>query len=218
MSPKDYGIDIVTEIGGINTYEAATGLFEKKMDAENLSKIRHIKNKEINIRIANAIAMCDPEKIFVNTGSEADKQTIRDLSIEKGEEAQLPMDKHTIHYDLKDEQGRIIDRTYYIVDEGETISSLANKKIRSEALIDVRDKMTGIMRNMTMIIGFYMRGPVGSPGSNPAMEITSSLYVSHSAELLYRNAFFDFDKEVERLGHYYTNIHSEGLNRLEDCT
>ena len=216
MSPKDYGIDIVTEIGGINTYEAATGLFEKKMDAENLSKIRHIKNKEINIRIANAIAMCDPEKIFVNTGSEADKQTIRDLSIEKGEEAQLPMDKHTIHYDLKDEQGRIIDRTYYIVDEGEAISSLANKKIRSEALIDVRDKMTGIMRNMTMIIGFYMRGPVGSPGSNPAMEITSSLYVSHSAELLYRNTFFDFDKEVERLGHYYTNIHSEGLNRLED--
>ena len=45
--------------------------------------------------------------------------------------------------------------------------------------------MTGIMRGKEMVVGFYMRGPVGSPVSNPAMEITSSAYVSHSAEILY---------------------------------
>ncbi|MBW1749031.1 MAG: phosphoenolpyruvate carboxykinase (GTP), partial [Deltaproteobacteria bacterium] len=114
------------------------------------------------------------------------------------------------------EQGRIIDRTYYISNEGEDISSLANKMDRAKALIDIRDKMTGIMRGKTMIIGFYMRGPIGSPASNPALEITSSGYVSHSAEILYRNAFSNFDKEVDRRGHFYTNIHSEGLNRPED--
>ena len=76
--------------------------------------------------------------------------------------------------------------------------------------------MSGIMHGKTIIIGFYMRGPVGSFASNPALEITSSAYVSHSAEILYRNAFADFDKEVDRLGHFYTNIHSEGLNRPED--
>jgi phosphoenolpyruvate carboxykinase (GTP) len=57
---------------------------------------------------------------------------------------------------------------------------------------------------------------VGAQASNPAIEITSSTYVSHSAELLYRNIFSDFEKEVERAGHFYTNIHSEGLNRPED--
>ena len=47
-----------------------------------------------------------------------------------------------------------------------------------------------------MIVGFYMRGPAGAPVSNPALEITSSAYVSHSAELLYRNAFNQFNREV----------------------
>jgi phosphoenolpyruvate carboxykinase (GTP) len=57
---------------------------------------------------------------------------------------------------------------------------------------------------------------VGAPASNPAIEITSSAYVSHSAEILYRNTYADFEREAEKLGHFYTNIHSEGLNRPED--
>jgi phosphoenolpyruvate carboxykinase (GTP) len=216
MLQKKKGIDIVTEIGGIKTFEAAMKLFENKLDPTSLSRIQKITHSEVVIKIANAIAMCEPEAVFINTGSEKDKQHIREMSINKGEEVKLPMDKHTIHYDLKYEQGRIIDRTFYITNPGEHVSSLANKMDRAEALIDIRDKMTGIMYGKTMIVGFYMRGPVGAPASNPALEITSSTYVSHSAEILYRNTFSDFDKEVDRLGHFFTNIHSEGLNRLED--
>ena len=216
MLEKKKGIDIVTEIGGITTYEAAIKLFKDKLDKENLSRIQKIKHSEVVLKIANAAAMCEPEAVFINTGSEADKQYIRKMALKKGEEAKLPMDKHTIHYDLKDEQGRIIDRTFYITNQGEDVSSLANKMDRTKALMDIRDKMTGIMHGKTMIVGFYMRGPIGAPASNPALEITSSTYVCHSAEILYRNAYSDFDKEVDRLGHFYTNIHSEGLNRPED--
>ena len=216
MLEKKKGIDIVAEIGGITTYEAAIKLFKDKLDEENLSRIQKIKHSEVVLKIANAVAMCGPEAIFINTGSEADRQYIREMALKKGEEAKLPMDKHTIHYDLKNEQGRIIDRTFYITNQGEDVSSLANKMDRAKALMDIREKMTGIMHGKTMIVGFYLRGPIGAPASNPALEITSSAYVCHSAEILYRNAFSDFDKEVDRLGHFYTNIHSEGLNRPED--
>ena len=216
MFQKKKGIDIVVHIGGITTFEAAMRLFENRLDEKNLSRIQQIKNPEVAVKIANSIAMCEPETVFINTGSESDKAYIRELALKNGEEANLPMDGHTIHFDLKDEQGRIIDRTYYISNEGEDISSLANKMDRAKALIDIRDKMTGIMRGKTMIVGFYMRGPIGSPASNPALEITSSGYVSHSAEILYRNAFSNFDKEVDRRGHFYTNLHSEGRNRPED--
>ena len=216
MFQKKKRIDLIVHIGGITTFEEANRFFENRLDEKNLSRIQQIKNPEIAVKIVNSIAMCEPETVFVNTGSESDKAYIRELAVKNGEEAKLPMDGHTIHFDLKDEQGRIVDRTYYISNEGEDISSLANKMDRAKALIDIRDKMTGIMRGKTMIVGFYMRGPVGSPASNPALEITSSAYVSHSAEILYRNAFPDFDKEVDRLGHFYTNIHSEGLNRPED--
>jgi len=216
MFQKKKGIDIAVDIGGITTFEAAMRLFEKRLDEKNLSRIKEIKHSEIAVKIANSIAMCEPETVFINTGSEPDKAFIREMALKNGEEANLPMDGHTIHFDLKDEQGRIIDRTYYISNEGEDISSLANKMDRTKALIDIRDKMAGIMRGKTMIVGFYMRGPIGSPASNPALEITSSAYVSHSAEILYRNAFSVFDKEVDRRGHFYTNIHSEGRNRPED--
>jgi phosphoenolpyruvate carboxykinase (GTP) len=216
MFQKNEGIDIVVEIGGITTFQKAMQLFANKLDETNLSRIKKITHPEVVIKIANSIAMCKPDAVFINTGSDSDKANIKEMALQNKEEEKLPMPDHTIHFDLKDEQGRIIDRTFYIANEGEDISSLANKMDRSKALIDIRDKMTGIMQGKTMIVGFYSRGPVGSPASNPALEITSSAYVTHSAEILYRNAFSDFDDEVDRLGHFYTNIHSEGRNRPED--
>jgi phosphoenolpyruvate carboxykinase (GTP) len=216
MLQKNKGIDIIVEIGGLKEYQAAARYLESVLTAEHLSRIQKIKNTEVIIKIANAIAMCEPDDIFVNTGSEKDRQFIRELALKKGEEAPLAMSRHTIHFDLPEEQGRIIDRTYYIANKDEEISSLANRMDRMDALAEVRDKMVQIMKGKTMIIGFYVRGPIGSPVSNPALEITSSTYVSHSAEILYRNAYRAFDQEVERSGHFFVNVHSEGHNRPED--
>ena len=216
MVIKNQGIDIALEIGGMSTLEMARSLFEKKMDAANLSKIMKIQNVAALLKIANAISMCEPDAVFVNTGSEQDRQFVRKLALQKGEETLLAMENHTMHFDLKEEQGRILDRTFYIANEGDLVSSLANKMLRQDAFRDIREKMVGIMRGKVMMVGFYIRGPAGSPVSNPALEITSSAYVTHSAELLYRNVYARFDEEVDRLGHFYTNIHSEGLNRSED--
>ena len=216
MLQKNKGIDIIVEIGGLKEYQTAAKYLESVLTDEHLARIQKIKNTEVIIKIANAIAMCEPDDIYVNTGSEKDRQFIRELALEKGEEAPLAMSRHTIHFDLPEEQGRIIDRTYYIANEDEEISSLANRMDRVDAIAEVRDKMVRIMKGKTMIIGFYVRGPIGSPVSNPALEITSSAYVSHSAEILYRNAYLSFDQEVDRSGHFFVNVHSEGLNRPED--
>jgi phosphoenolpyruvate carboxykinase (GTP) len=216
MGPHKDCVDIVTELGGIKDIDAAQQVIKAKLDASNLDKLQRIQNQDVLKKIANAIALCEPDAVFIDTGSEEDRQFIRALSLKKGEESTLPMQGHTIHFDLKEEQGRIIDRTYYLYNEGEEVNSLALKKDRAEGLEDVRDKMTGIMRGKIMMIGFFMRGPVGAPASNPAVEISSSTYVFHSADILYRNVYAAFDEEVKKLGHFYTNIHSEGLNRPED--
>ena len=134
MLKKNEGTDIVKELGGIQNVEQAQALFENRLDNEHLSRIRTLTHPEILIKIANAIAMCDPARVYVNTGSEADRQFIRQLALNKCEEAVLPMEGHTIHYDLKEEQGRIIDRTFYIANPEEKISSLANKKLRDDAI------------------------------------------------------------------------------------
>ncbi len=216
MLQKKKGVDIVQQIGEIYDVGEAKRLFEKELTAEHLERLKRIRQPEVIVKIANAIAMCKPDSVYVNTGSEADKQYIRDLAIKNGEETALLMENHTIHFDLKEEQGRIIDRTFYIINKGEDISSLARSMERSEAMEGIREKMSGIMEGQVMMIGFYMRGPIGAPVSNPALEISSSAYVLHAAELLYRNAYTRFDQEVERLKHFYANIHSQGLNRPED--
>lgn len=216
MLIKNEGVHIVRKLGGVETIEAAEKIFQERMDSKHLTRIKKLRNPDILLEIANSIIMCNPDSVYINTGSDEDRAFIRKMSLDKKEEEALSMEGHTIHFDLKEEQGRIVDRTYYIANEGEQISSLANKILRDDALKEIQNKMGGIMQGKTMIVGLYMRGPAGAPAANPAMEITSSTYVAHSAEILYRNAFSDFEQQVERLGHFYTNIHSEGLNRAED--
>ncbi|MGM0451724.1 MAG: phosphoenolpyruvate carboxykinase (GTP) [Thermodesulfobacteriota bacterium] len=216
MFELNKGEDILKTIGGITEAAEAAKLFEKTMVKPHLLRMESIENADVRVKIANAIAICRPERVYVNTASEEDLRFIRALAIENGEEQTLPMPGHTVHFDLPEEQGRIVDRTYYIVNPGEQISSLARGVDREQAAKDIRGKMAGIMEGRTMIIGFYLRGPNGSPVSNPAVEITSSAYVSHGAELLYCNAFYRFNEEVRRNGHFFINLHSQGENRPED--
>ena len=210
------GVDILSTVGGVNSIEDAKKLFADKLDSTNLDRLSRISNEEALLKIANAIAMCHPDKVMVLTGSEEDKEFVRKHSIEKGEEAPLAIDGHTIHFDLPEDQGRLVKQTFFIVNEDEKISSMAKREIRNESHAYIEKHMTGIMTGKIMFVGFYSRGPVGAKAAIPAIEISSSTYVLHSAELLYRNCYADFDAEVVRRGEFFTNVHAEGLNRPED--
>ncbi len=210
------GVDILTEIGGINTRDQADALFRARCDRETIRKLDGIKNEKALLKIANAISMTDPDHVFVNTGSAEDRRRVRIMSLAKGEERPVAMKDHTVHFDLPHEQARIIDRTYYIVNEGEKTSVLAQSILRDEALDYLNTYMTGIGQGKTLLIGFFSRGPIGAKAAIPALEITTSTYVMHSADILYRHVYRHFDEEAERAGLFFTNVHSEGPNRPED--
>lgn len=212
------GQDILSEIGLIKTLNEAKKVFTRNLSITNSKKLSKITNKDVLLKIANAISMCKPKEVFIHTGTKEDITWIKNYSIEKGEEQPLPMKNHTIHFDLPEDQGRLVNQTFYIVNKDEKLSPLSKGVKRIEAYTYVKEHMTGIMSDKTMIIGFYSRGPLGAKGSTPAIEITSSTYVIHSADILYRNIFQDFDKEVDRKGIFFTNLHSEGPNRSEDIS
>ena len=210
------GDEILAVVGGIANISEAREVFANQLDAINQKKLVLITNDEALIKIANAIAMCRPDHVFVNTGSPDDVQWIREYSLKKGEERELAKKHHTIHFDLPEDQARLVNQTYYIVNPGEKMSSLAKTVPRSEAIDYVKKFMPGIMVGKTLIVGFYSRGPVGAEAAIPAIEISSSGYVLHSAELLYRNCYKDFNAEVKRAGLFFTNVHSEGDNTPAD--
>ena len=218
MLELNKGVDILSEVGGIRTAEEARSVLAASIDASNREKIARISTAGALIKIANAAAMCAPDRVFVIGSSPDDVAACRRISLETGEECPLDMKDHTIHFDLPEDQGRMVDQTYYIANEGEEVSVLAKKMLRAEALDYVRATMTGIMRGKTMLVGFYSRGPMGAQASVPALMISSSAYVLHSANILYRNVFEDFDSEVERAGVFFTNLHSQGSGKSEDIS
>src|SRR6056297_1810708 len=155
MLELEKGYDILQKLGGIETIEQARGLFKEKVNAENQAKLEKIKTEEALIKIANAIAVGDPSEVFVNNGSDADKEKIRRFSIEKGEEKSLAKDGHTIHFDLPEEQARIVDRTYYITNPGEDVSVLSKNTLRDDAYEYLEKYFKGIMQGKRLLVGFF---------------------------------------------------------------
>ncbi len=207
------GEDILTATGGVTEITRAREIFATKLDRENLEKLSKIKTEEVLLKIANTIVLCRPDSVFINTGSEQDLHRIRKHALAKKEEYRLAKQGHTIHFDLPEDQARLVKQTFYIVNDDDTMNSLAKSIPRNEAKEYIETAMPGIMEGMTLIVGFYSRGPVGAEATIPAVEMSSSAYVLHSAEILYRNCFADFDAEVQRTkGIFFTNIHSEGEN------
>jgi len=210
------GAEILETVGAIASLTEAKKIIEANLDQTNLDKLSPIANSDALIKIANSIVVCKPDAVFINSGSPADVDWIRQHSLAKGEEKKLTKDGHTIHFDLPQDQARLVNQTFYIINDGERLSSLAKSLRRDDAIDYVHNYMDGIMKGMTMMIGFYSRGPAGAEAAVPAIEISSSAYVMHSAELLYRNCYDKFDLEADRVGIFFTNLHSEGKNRPED--
>ncbi|MGO9310311.1 MAG: phosphoenolpyruvate carboxykinase (GTP) [Spirochaetia bacterium] len=210
------GIDILVEVGGVGSLAEARKVFRASLDAANLAKIESVANPDALVRIANAISMCAPAEVFIVSGSAEDVAACRERSLATGEECPLAMKDHTLHFDLPEDQGRMVDQTYYIANEDEEVSSLAKKMLRAEALSYVRENMSGIMKGKTLYVGFYNRGPIGAQAAIPGLMISSSAYVLHSANILYPNVYARFDAEVRRAGVFFTNVHSQGTNRSED--
>ena len=83
------GDDILAAVGGVVNIVDAKKIIDAKLDAANKEKIADIENEEALLKIANAVSMCKPESVFIDTGSEADIQWIREHSLKKGEEKKL---------------------------------------------------------------------------------------------------------------------------------
>ena len=99
------------------------------------------------LKVANAIAMCEPEAVYIHTGSEEDRAFVRQMSLKKGEEKALAIAHHTIHFDLPEDQGRMVNQTLYIANEGEQLSSLAKKELREKSHAYMDEHMRGISYN-----------------------------------------------------------------------
>ena len=179
----------------------------------NQEKLKNLNNKHIIAKVKGAIKLCKPAKVTVITDSKEDINYVRELALTVGEEKELKMEGHTIHFDGYYDQGRDKSHTKYLlsqdVDWGLGVSYIEKDK----GLKEVYSFLDGSMAGKEMLVRFFSLGPTNSIFSLKALQITDSAYVAHSEDLLYRQGYEEF-KKLNGSSDFFFFLHSAG--RLEN--
>ncbi len=158
------------------------------------------------------IRLCEPDSVFVRTDSKEDAEYIRRRALELGEEKALKIEGHTVHFDGMKDQARDKANTKFLVGPNVSLGSSLNTIDREEGVKEIKEILKGSMRGKEAYVLFMGLGPVSSPFSLYAVQITDSAYVAHSEDILYRPAYEAF-KEA-RPKKFFRFVHSVG--RLDE--
>ena len=184
-------------------------ILEKYLTPVGLAKLLAIPNQDVHRFVARAVDLCEPMKVFVCTDAKEDIEYIRRTAIARGEETELAIETHSVHFDGFFDQARDKAKTRYLVPKGESIGQYVEQQDREEGLAHIANRMKGSMHNKKAVIRFFCLGPLDSEFSIPCVQITDSFYVAHSEDLLYRSGYEYFkrlppDKEI------FWMLHSSG--------
>lgn len=188
---------------------ASTNLIETKCSAENFSKITALHNQKLTDFIAEYIAICNPQSVYVCNGSKEDREYIRKKAVETGEEIKLSINNHTMHFDGYNDQARDKANTKYLLAKGTSLGEALNTIDKQAGLEEMRSLLKNIMLGGEMYVLFFCLGPVNSEFSIPCVQITDSSYVAHSEYILYRSGYEQF-KNIDGSGDFFRYVHSAG--------
>lgn len=183
------------------------------LNDENRKKLEALNNEHVVEVVEKAIERCKPERVSVITDKPEDIEYVRQLAIKNGEEKELDMEGHTIHFDGFHDQARDKEHTKYLLTGDENFELDINSIDRDEGLEEVLSFLEGSMEGKEMLVRFFSLGPNKSMFSLPALQITDSSYVAHSEDILYRQGYEDF-KRLNGSDEFFYFLHSAG--RLEN--
>jgi phosphoenolpyruvate carboxykinase (GTP) len=179
------------------------------MDDDSLARLRALKNPHVEEQVTRFLELCKPRKATVITDAAEDIAYVRQLAIDLGEETPLEMKGHTIHYDGYYDQARDKGNTRVLLEPGMKMSKGINTIDREEGLKEVLGIMDGSMKGKECLIRFFSLGPTDSRFTQCALQLTDSIYVAHSEDILYRVGYEQF-KKLNGSDDFSTFIHSAG--------
>ena len=148
-----------------------------------------IQNKQVTDWVAECAAMTKPKEIVWIDGSEAQLDAIRALAVETGEMIKLNDEKlpgcYYYRTDPKD-VARDEKRTVICTTEEKDAGPTNNWVQKDEMYAKMRELFDGSMEGRTMYVIPYSMGVVGSPFSKIGIEITDSIYVVLSMNIMTR--------------------------------
>ena len=188
-----------------------------KISADDKAKLDALANPKVWDIVREAAELMKPDEVMVFDDSPEDVARVRQLAIDFSEEKELALDGHTIHYDGYFDQARDKAHTATLLPAGQTLSRGLNVVEREAGLREILTFMDGAMRGKVMIVRFFCLGPSNSRFSISALQITDSLYVAHSEDILYRQGYEEFKRLSDKNNFFYF-WHSAGELDERNCT
>jgi phosphoenolpyruvate carboxykinase (GTP) len=184
-------------------------MLQQKLGEKGFIALQAIGNPYLEDFVAQYVSLCNPDRVYLSTGSPADRLRIKQTALQNGEERALETEGHTLHFDNPADQGRDKKNTGILVRTGETLDPSIETKERQPALQDIRAILTSIMKGKEAFLCFFCLGPTGSDFAIPCVQLTDSSYVAHCENLLYRQGYEEFCRQGSK-SRFFKFVHSQG--------
>lgn len=176
----------------------ALSILQSKMDEASFQKLRALNNRDVEAFLAEAVELCEPDRVWVGDDSDEDIAYCRQLALDEKEELPLAIPGHTVHFDGYYDQARRKDVTKYLVPKGAHLDPKLDQIDRDEGLKEMQDLQRGAYRGRTMLVRFFCLGSTNTVFAIPCLQITDSAYVCHSEDMLYRPGYEEFKRQSAR--------------------
>jgi len=184
-------------------------ILKTKLRKKDYNKLIRIDNPKLHEFIAKYIELCNPDKVYLSSGSPSDIKYIREAAIKNGEESKLAMKGHTIHFDNYYDQARDKEHTCILIPKGVSLNSSIRTKDRDDGLKDINEILKDIMKGKELFVCFYCLGPANSKFSISCVQLTDSSFVAHNENILYDQGYDEFIR-LGNSNHFFKFVHSQG--------
>lgn len=172
--------------------------------------MNYLKNQKLNKFISRAEKLCKPEKVVWIDGSKELYDTLLAEAVSTGEMIPLNDEKLPgcfLHRSAVNDVARVEGRTFICCDKQEDAGPTNNWMQPEKAYSMLEGIFDGCMKGRTMYVIPYSMGKVGSPFAKIGIEITDSLYVVFSMNIMTRVGSEVLDALGEN-GDFVEGLHS----------
>lgn len=172
--------------------------------------MNYLKNQKLNRFIRRAEKLCKPEKVVLIDGSKELYDSLLKQAVSTGE--MIPLNEQKLpncflHRSAVNDVARVEGRTFICCYKREDAGPTNNWMAPDKAYSLLEGIFDGCMKGRTMYVIPYSMGKVGSPFAKTGIEITDSLYVVFSMNIMTRVGSEVLDALGEN-GDFVEGLHS----------